>query len=125
MNSAVIVKIEWKLKEADQFSVFDMIPHSGTLSENKEETAAGEVFTFNAGFKIARSQLATDKTLEAIRGQKVVFKITDANDVVYLLNDLRFRSRFSYTRRLDGTPGSFNGYDCQISRNSTERCASQ
>lgn len=125
MNSAVIVKIEWKKSADPEFSVFDMIPHSGTISESFEETSAGRVFTLSAGFKIARSNPTTDNKLAEITGPDIVFRITDANGLVYLMNDHRFRSRFSYTRRLDGTPGSFNGYDCVISRKSTSGCIAE
>lgn len=116
MNSGVITKIEYQLNTGGAFSEIDMIPHSGNFTEATEETDAGTIFNFASAFKIAEVKPETDTLLNSIRGRLATFRITDANSRVYTVGDSQYRARFAFTRRADGTPGSFNGYDCQITR---------
>lgn len=123
MNSAVIVKVEYKLNTGGDYHELDVIPHSGNIAEENAQTDAGIVFTTTARFKIAQSQPATDAVLNNLIGRQASFRITDANEVKYTIGDSSYRARFHYTRRADGSPGSFNGYECQITRQATTGCA--
>jgi hypothetical protein len=116
MNSGVIIKIEFKPNTGSVYQEINMIPHTGNFSEPVEETEAGNVFSFSSGFKIAEVKPDTDTLLNSITGRRATFRITDANGKVHTVGDGSYRARFSFTRLIDGTPGSFNGYACQITR---------
>lgn len=122
MNSGVIVKIEYKPNTGDEYQELDMIPHSGSFTEPMKDSAAGFVYSFTSNFKIAEVDPETDSALNNMTGRRGTFRITDANNRVYTVGDLQFRSNFTYTRRVDGAPGSFNGYDCTITRQSPSPC---
>lgn len=116
MNSGVITKIEYQLNTGGVFTEIDMIPHSGNFTEPSEETDPGTIFNFASAFKIAEVKPETDTLLNGITGRRATFRITDANGRVHTVGDGQYRARFAFTRRVDGTPGSFNGYDCHITR---------
>lgn len=125
MNSAVIVKVEYKPNGENDFLTLDIIPHSGNIVEENKETIAGMVFSTKAGFKIAESKPVTDTLLNSLIGRRAIFKITDANGIIYTVGDSSYRARFQYTRRADGTPGSFNGYDCEVTREAPTGCVTE
>lgn len=125
MNSAVIVKAEYKLNTGGDYQELDMIPHSGTINEENAQTDPGMIFTTTARFKIAQIQPATDVVLNNLIGRQASFRFTDANGVKYIVGDSSYRARFHYTRRADGTPGSFNGYDCQVTREAPTGCTTE
>lgn len=116
MNAGVITKIEYQLNTGGGFFEIDMIPHSGNFSEQVEETNAGTLFNFASSFKIAEIKPETDTLLNSITGRLATFRITDANGRIHTAGDSQYRARFTFSRRIDGSPGSFNGYDCHITR---------
>ena len=116
MNSGVITKIEYVPNTGGSYKELDFIPFSGNFNETMEKTAAGDVFSFNSDFSIAEIKPETEAELVTITGRRATFKITDANGRVYTVGDTLYRAWFAYSRRVGGTPGSFNGYECSISR---------
>lgn len=122
MNSGVIIKIEFCINGEEEYQEMDFVPNSGNFTESMEETEAGNVFSFESGFKIAEINPDTDSILNGITGRRASFRITDANGRVYTVGDSMYRARFTFSRRMDGTPGSFNGYECRITRKSPTAC---
>lgn len=116
MNSGVIVKVEYKPNSGGDYQELDVIPYSGNLQEPIKETPAGNLYSLVSNFKIAKVNPETDSLLNGITGRRATFRITDANGIVYTVGDTSYRAQFTFARRVDGTPGSFNGYDCTISR---------
>ncbi len=122
MNSGVITKIEYQPNTGGEFEQLDIIPHSGSFNEPMKETPAGNVFSFSSNFKIAEVKPETDIKLIGMTGRRGIFRITNVNDQVYTVGDSVYKADFTYTRRMDGTPGSFNGYDCQVTRTAPSPC---
>ena len=122
MNSGVITKVEYKPTGASSFTELAVIPHSGTISEQNKEIPAGNIFMMTAGFKVAGINPATDTILNNLAGPRAIYKITDANGTVYTIGDSSYRARLSYTHHADGAPGSFNGYDCEVTRQAPTGC---
>lgn len=122
MNVGVILKIAYKLTGETSFTELDIVPFSGTFSEQSEIKDAGILFSASANFKIAGILPATDLLLNSLLGRQATFKVTDANDIVYYVGDTLYRARFLFEKRVSGTPGSFGGYQCSITRQAPTAC---
>lgn len=121
MNSAVITKIEYRIFPDVDFTELDTIPHSGKLSEPLlTDDGGNDYYDCNVPFTIAKSEAAKDTLLKSIKNRRAQYRVTDANSVVYLVGDESYPARLTYTRNLDGSPGSFNGYRCSIDCTSPE-----
>lgn len=115
MNSAVITKIEYRIFPEANFSALDIIPQSGKLSEPLLTNGGGNsYYDCQVPFTLAKSEAAKDTLLKSIAKRKAQYRLSDANGVVYLVGDESYPARLTYTRNLDGQPGSFNGYRCVI-----------
>ncbi|WP_372775642.1 hypothetical protein [Mangrovibacterium sp.] len=122
MNSGVITKVEYMPNTGSEFEQMDIIPHSGIFSEPTGNQNGNIYYSFAFDFKIAEVKPETDNKLDSMIGKRGIFRITDANNRVYTIGDAIFKANFTFTRRLDGTPGSFNGYDCSVTRSAPTRC---
>ena len=122
MNSAVITKVEYALNDSGVFTELDIIPHSGKISEANENTSAGILYTTQADFKMAKSSIETDSILKSISGRRAKYRITDANDVIYLVGSDICCANMTFVRTAEGNPGGFNGYQCQVVQKSTSGC---
>ena len=122
MNSAVITKVEYANYGSDVFTVLDIIPHSGKISESNEQTKAGLLYSTQADFKMAKSSVETDSILKSISGRRAKFRITDANNTIYMVGSDSRGAILTSTRSADGVAGGFNGYQCQITQKSTTGC---
>jgi len=125
MNSAVITKIEYKLPDQENFTVLDIIPESGNLKQEPKKTSAGIVYTAISEFLIAGISVELDNEIKSINNRKAYFRITDADDMVYLVGSTEFPARLSAQLDMGGTPGAFKGYRCTITQNSTTGCTIQ
>lgn len=115
MNSAVIIKIEFKLQTDENFTVLDFIPYSGKISDQVSTTRPGDFYNTTVNFNIAKAGSATDTILKTFKNRKAQFRITDANSAVHLVGNDDWPARLLYQKALDGAAGSFNGYRCTIS----------
>jgi hypothetical protein len=123
MNSAVITKIEHRIFPEANFVQLEIIPHSGKLSSPFQKNSSGNsYYNTTVTFNIAKSEPAKDAILKNIVSRKGQYRITDANGVVYLVGSETYPARLTYTRAIDGTPGSFNGYRCVITCQSVSGC---
>lgn len=120
MNSAVIVKIEYRLIEDQEFQVLKSILYSARLEENIDRTRAGNLHQSKINFNISKICAENELVLIPLKNRKAQFRITDANGVVHLVGNDQFPARLSYRKSESGTPGSFNGYRCQVSCSSPE-----
>lgn len=118
MNSAIITKIEYKPKAGGNYAEITIVPHSGTFSEDQQLTRAGTVFLQNVQFRIAKIDPDTDSDLEILIGKQNIFKITDSNGKTHEFGNSLNGPLFLYTKRIDGSPDGFNGYDCNLTRRS-------
>lgn len=115
MNSAVITKIEYRVFPEAEFSELDIIPQSGKLSELLQKDGGGNSYYDCAvDFTMAKSEAAKDTLLKSVASRKAQYRITDANEVVYLVGDESYPARLTHNRNIDGQPGSFNGYRCSV-----------
>ena len=125
MNAAVITKIEYKLPGSENFIVLDIVPQSGKLKEDPKPTNAGLVYNTLVDFLIAGISGELDYEIKSINNRKAYFRVTDADDVVYLVGSTDYPARLSAQIDLGGTPGAFKGYRCTITQNSTTGCTVQ
>lgn len=120
MNSGVITKIEYCIFPTVSFTELEIIPYSGKVFEDiKKDDGGNEYSDCTIDFKIAKSETAKDTILKSIVNRKGKYRINDANGVVYVVGDDTYPARLTYTRNLDGQPGSFNGYNCVITCKTT------
>lgn len=122
MNSAVITKVEYKLPEDLNFSVIDFVPQSGKMNEEPKATGAGTIYTTIIEFNIAGLSVVADELVKRLNNRKAYFKLTDSEGLVYNVGSENFAARFLAKSALDGSPGSFRGYRCFITLNSTSGC---
>ncbi len=125
MNAAVITKIGYRFSEEDEFSFLDLVPESGTLSEETQQTGAGLLYTTTIEFKIARSSAGHDQVLKSLAARHARYQVTDVNGTVYLAGSSVYPARMLFTRAVKGTSSSFNGYECKITLKSSEGCTVQ
>lgn len=125
MNSAVITEIEYKLPGQENFTVLDIVPNPEKLKEDPKQTAAGVIFTTVANFLIAGMSVELSNEIKSIVHGKAYFRITDADGVVYLVGSTDYPARLSAELDLGGTSGSFKGFRCTITQNSTTGCTIQ
>ena len=114
MNSAVITKIEYRLIESQEFTELKNILYSGRPTEQVDRTRAGNLHKTSVPFKIAKVSADNDLLLQPILNRKSQFRLTDGNGAVHLVGSDQFPARLTYTKSLEGSPGSFNGYNCTI-----------
>lgn len=119
MNSAVITKIEYKLPGAADFDIFDIVPETGKLSEDHKIVDGNLIYTTIIDFLIAGLNIDLKGLIRSLEGRKCYFRITDADDLIYLVGSVDYMARLSAELDLGGTPGSFKGYRCKISLIST------
>jgi len=125
MNAAVITKIEYRLPGDIEFTVFDIVPESGKLNEDQKPSKADLIFTTVIDFLIVGMSIELNAQIKSINNRKAYFRITDADDVVYLVGSTDYPARLSAQIDLGGTPGAFKGYRCTITQNSTTGCTVQ
>lgn len=118
MHSTVISKVEYRQIGDENFTVADIIPESGVMNEDTDDTANGPLNKISVQFNIAAVSVATDTPMKKLRGRKLQFRLTDTNGLVHLVGDENYCARLSYQKTIDRTPGSFNGYRCKGSCNS-------
>jgi len=116
MNSAVIVKVEYRFaKDTDlSFSDLNIIPYSGRLSENVSPKKAGKLHQVKLRFNIDNVNPDKDALLNFISDIPIHIKAYDANGRIHYIGDDEFQARLSFDKALDGKAGSFNGYRCSI-----------
>lgn len=122
MNSAVITKIEYRLQGEQNFTAFDIVPLPEKLKEDEKKTRAGMSYETSANFLIAGMSVELRNKIKSIVDRKAYFRITDADDVVYLVGSTDYPARLSAQMALGGAPGSFKGYRCTITQNSPNGC---
>ncbi len=125
MNSGVITKVEYRILPEVNFSQLDVIPQSGKFNEDPQKTGAGMLYSFSAGFNIAKLNQGTDEIISNLTDRKAQFRITDANGTRHLAGDDSYPARLYASRHADGQPGSFNGYRCSITRKAPEMTATE
>lgn len=125
MNSAVIVNAEYKFPEQNEFSVLDIVPHSGKLNEDPKRSGSGMLYSLKADILIAGVSAEKNELMNSFNGRKATFRITDADGIVYLIGTENYAARMLATLDLGGSPGSFKGYRCVITYNSTKGCIVQ
>lgn len=116
MNSAVITKIEYQLPGHEDFIVIDIVPESGKLKQDIKRPGAGNVYTTIADFLIAGISVELDYEIKSINIRKAYFRLTDADDVVYLVGSVDYPARLVAQFDLGGAPGSFKGFRCTITQ---------
>lgn len=123
MNSAVITKIEFRIFPETEFAEMEVIPHTGKLSSSSKVDSSGNAYyDTSVSFSVAKSESTKDTLLKSMVNRKAQYRISDANGVVYLVGTEATPARLTYTRSIEGTPGSFNGYTCTISCISIDGC---
>lgn len=110
MNSAVITKIEYRLKDSAVFAEIAFTAFSAKINQTNERTDAGIVYTSSLEFKIARCTDANDAFLYSLSASRSVWRVTDANEVVHYIGSDQIAARLSFVKAIDGQPGNYNGY---------------
>ena len=125
MNSAVITKAEYKLPGENDFSVLDIVPHSGKITQEPKRTNAGLIYSVKADFLIVGTSSEQSYLLSQLNNRKASFRLTDADGIIYFVGSENYPARMLATLDLGGSPGSFKGHRCLITLNSPERCQVQ
>ena len=122
MNSAVIVKAEYKLIGDTEFTDLGIIPYSGSISEDWGKSFAGIAAKINVGFKKENWSATNDAAMKLLLNRKAQFQITDSNGTVSLIGTDQNPARLMYKSNVDGSASGFNGFDCSITWISPTGC---
>lgn len=122
MNSAVIVKAEYKLIGDTEFTDLGIIPYSGSIAESWEKSFAGIAAKINVGFKKENWSATNNAAMKLLLNRKAQFQITDSNGTVSLVGNDNNPARLMYKSSVDGSASGFNGFDCSITWLSPEGC---
>jgi hypothetical protein len=114
MNSAVITKIEYRLKTSPDYIDIPFIGFSANLNKIQEETTAGTRYTSTLGFKISKCSPENDEFLTSLSAQELIWRVTDANEKVHYVGSDTIPARLNFTKTIDGQPGNYNGYQLTV-----------
>lgn len=114
MNSAVIKKIEYKFQEADAWTELNFVFESAKIDQSAKRDAGGWIYTTKVPFKVAKNQPATVEPIATLVNRKAIYRVTDCNEAKYTLGTDDYKSRLSASIKVEGTPGSFNGRELEI-----------
>ena len=122
MNSAVITKVEYRLPDDEDFSSLDIVPYSGKINEEASRTYSGIGYSLKADFLIAGMSIEQNELINGLNRRKALFRLTDADDLVYLVGTETLPARMLATLDLGGAAGAFKGHRCTINYNSAKGC---
>ncbi len=114
MNSAVIVKLEYRFSGTEDFSPISFTGFSATLAERTEGTFAGVQYKIFVAFRIPKYDAEKDRLINLLSSRRAIYQATDGNGSVYTIGTIKQGASFFYSRTVDGKPGGFNGYDALI-----------
>jgi hypothetical protein len=118
MYSVVITKVEYKPITDENFTEMDIVPGSGLLNEETDKTGQGTLHKTTVQFDIANVTAVKDTLMKSLKSRKLEFRLTDSNKLVHLVGDENYFARLKYQKIIDTTPGTFNGYRCNVNCNS-------
>jgi uncharacterized protein YegJ (DUF2314 family) len=118
MNSIVISKVEYRIIGEQNFTALDIVPESGTLNEDPDDTSNGQLVKTSVQFNIANVTVEKSNIIKKIEKRRLQVRITDTNNQVHMVGDDYYFARMSFQKVIDKTPGSFNGWRCAVSCNS-------
>lgn len=118
-NSAVILKIEYKIQESDSWSELNFTPQSAKFNQTSKKDSGGWIHTSKVNFKMAKNQSTTIEPLKTLFLKKAIFRITDGNNTTYVIGNNKIKARLGYDIEVAGTPGGFNGREVEIFWEST------
>ena len=118
MNAGIVIKIEYRLLTHAEFTGLRFTGFSGTISKNTQETSAGIIHETHVKLKIPNINETITALLDCLLNRKAQFRITDGNGKQHLVGDDSFPARLSYTQGIDGSPGSWNGYQVTVNHKS-------
>ena len=110
MNSGVIIKIEYRLKDSAVYAEIAFTAFSAKINQAQERTDAGIIYTTSLDFKIARCSDENDAFLKSLSAMRSVWRVTDANEVVHSIGTDQIAARLNFVKAIDGQPGNYNGY---------------
>lgn len=114
MNSAVIIKLEYRLPDIEQFTPIHYTGFSANLAEQTSETFAGVQHTASLRFRIPKCDAEKDRLMVSLSQRRAIYRATDANGSVYTLGSDQRGAKLLYSRSIDGKAGGFNGYETVI-----------
>lgn len=123
INSAVVVKAEYRLIGSDTFIDLDIIPYSGSISETWKKPFAGLIATVAVDFKKENWSPTNNTLMKSLLNRKEQFRVTDANGTVSLVGSDKNPARLMYDAQVAAAAGSFNGFTCSITWLSPSGCA--
>ena len=122
MNSAVVLKVEYKLIGETNFTDLQVIPYSGSISEDWVKSFAGVAAKISVGFKKENWSASNDIAMKSLINRKAIFQVTDSNGTVSLVGSDENPARLRYKSSVDGSASGFNGFDCSIAWSSPSGC---
>lgn len=114
MNTAAIIKFEYRLLESPDFSELVFTSFTGTIKKSTAKGDPGKLHTTNINLKV--SEVTGEKTLlfDSLLYSKAQYRITDSNGRIHLVGDDNYPARLEYEAAIDGNPGGWNGYSILI-----------
>ena len=114
MNSAVIIKIEFRFPNVELFTPIAYTGFSASLTEQISKSFAGVLHTAAFQFRIPKCDAGKDRLMISLSQRRAVYRATDANGAVYLIGSDKRGALLLYSRTVDGKAGGFNGYEAVI-----------
>ena len=116
MHSPVITKIEFRYLDNEyyDFRNFDIVPYSGSLTENMSESKSGHLHKTSLSFKKEGVNADNERLFSKLRNRPAQFRVTDAGSEITIVGDKNYRARLTYTKVIDGSATGFNGYQCSV-----------
>ena len=126
MNSPVITKIEFKFLDNDYYDFvdFDIVPFSASFSESVGTSNAGHLHKSTLSFKKESISETNESLFNTLRSRPCQFRVTDANNYVFLVGDNDYKARMTFKKSLSGSNSGFNGYECSVVCTSPYSCLS-
>lgn len=116
MHSPVITRIEFRYLDNEyyDFRNFDIVPYSGSLTENMSDSKSGHLHKTSLSFKKEGVNATNEAVFFKLRNRPAQFRVTDAGGKITLVGGRDYRARLTYTKVIDGSATGFNGYQCSV-----------
>jgi hypothetical protein len=114
MNSAVILKLEYRFPTVTEFTSIAFTGFSANLTKQSSGSSAGILHVATLQFRIPKCDAEKDRLMVLLSSCRAIQRATDANGSVYLIGGNSRGAQLLYNRSVDGKPGGLNGYDAVI-----------
>jgi hypothetical protein len=114
MATGIINKIEYRIAGSATWSELSLTGYSGNFETNMLRTKSGVKYTSLIKAKLSSVADTNLEIVDAITNRKLELKVTDGDGFYHYFGSSTYPARLTFSGAIDGTPGSWNGYELRF-----------